>query len=214
MVGFTTHQRTQRNWLTFLYFFLDISVTNAHILINLARTRELNRLLDSGQLSESDILSHHLARPVPAIEFRQTLFRNLSLAGLKVKVRKSRHGSNYRYISKTPRIYFTKKNKPHIPLQKEVVNDGESPVVDHYLQRMEKRRECCICRYDFRKGNTNGRRRPKLSQFECRSCQPHSALCGGNTECFSRWHNIVGLLLMIKKTIRAYSELHIGLIMI
>lgn len=192
MVGFTTHQRAQRNWLAFFYFFLDISATNAHILINLARTKELNRLLDTAQLSECDILSHPLARPIPAIEFRRAIFRNLSLAGLKAKCRKARLGSNYRYISKTPRIYFTKKSKPHLPLQKEVANDCQSAIVDHHLERMEKRRECCICRYDFWKGKTCDRRRPKLSQFECRSCQPPSALCGGNMECFSRWHDMVG----------------------
>jgi len=30
--AYTTHQRARRNWLAFLYFFLDMSIINAHIL--------------------------------------------------------------------------------------------------------------------------------------------------------------------------------------
>ncbi|PWW73360.1 hypothetical protein C7212DRAFT_235784 [Tuber magnatum] len=48
--GFTTYQCALCNWLVFFYFFLDISSSNTHILINLTRTKQLNQLLNSGQL--------------------------------------------------------------------------------------------------------------------------------------------------------------------
>ncbi|RPB02088.1 hypothetical protein L873DRAFT_1802508 [Choiromyces venosus 120613-1] len=36
-----------------------------------------------------------------------------------------------------------------------------------------------------------GRSPPKLTQFESQSCSPPSALCGGDSQCFARWHNLV-----------------------
>lgn len=142
-------------------------------------------------MGDHDILSHPLARPIPAVEFRQALFRNLSAASSKEKLGEYRLKGPYR--SKTSRIYFTKRSSLQRPSLKKVVTSSQSNMANlqHQLERMEKRRECCICRYDFRKGSTDGRRRPKLSQFECRSCNPPSALCGGDTACFLRWHHWV-----------------------
>ena len=187
--GYTTHQRALRNWLAFFYFFLDLSTTNAHILLNLARTSELNRLLDSGQLAEHDILSHPLARPIPAAEFRRMLFKQLgdrtlctTGKGREGRARQIRYRPSTRYRSKTSRTYFTK----HHTLQKPIVEAFSS----HHLEKMEKRRECCICRYNFRTGKKGGRSRPKLTHFECRSCSPPSALCAGDRPCFASWHSL------------------------
>ncbi|RPB03643.1 hypothetical protein L873DRAFT_87601 [Choiromyces venosus 120613-1] len=196
--GYTTHQRAQRNWLAFLYFFLDLLATNAHILLNLARNEELNRLLDTSQLIENDILSHPLARPIPAAEFRQALFKDLGRRRPKERIsRKVRvqSRSSTHHISKTSRIYFTKNShtrglpakSPSSPTHTDIL----ATTPNHCLERMEKRRECCICRYDFRNGQKAGRSRPKLTQFECQTCSPPCALCGGNEPCFARWHNVV-----------------------
>ena len=178
-----------------------MSATNAHILINLARTRQLNHLLDSGQLREDDILSHPLARPIPAAEFRHALFKSLAGKGPKLGPPKclrffSRgYHSKRHYRLKTSRIYFTKNRTAHTPWVSEAVIGCQSNTTrsSHHLERMEKRRECSICRYDFRNGNRNGRRRPTLTHFECSTCSPPSALCGGDMPCFSRWHGFLEL---------------------
>ena len=187
--GYATHQRVLRNWLAFFFFFLDLSTTNAHILLNLARTSKLNQLLDSGQVAEHDILSHPLARPIPAAEFRRMLFKQLGGQAPGTtgnwrggRPRQIRYRPSTRYRSKTSRTYFTK----HSILQKPV-GEGSS---SHHLEKMEKRRECCICRYNFRKGKKDGRSRPRLTQFECRSCSPPSALCGSGQPCFASCHSL------------------------
>ena len=154
---------------------------NPHILLNLTRMSELNRQLDSGQLAEHDLLTHALARPIPAVEFWHMLFKQLSKRregkGRQIRYRPSTH-----YHSKTSCTYFTK----HYTLQKPVVEPSSS----NHLEKMEKHGECCICRYNFTTGKREGRSRPKLTQFECRSCSPPSALCGSDQSCFAIWHSL------------------------
>ena len=181
IIGYTTHQRALRNWLACFYFFLDLSTTNAHILLNLTRTSELSRLLDSGQLAEHDLLSHPLAQPIPVAEFRHMFFKQLS-KGRVGKGRQIRYRPSTRYRSKTSRTYYTK----YHTLQKSVVELSPS----HHLEKMQKHRECCICRYNFHTGKKKGRSRPRLTQFECQSCSPPSALCGSDRPCFAFWHNL------------------------
>lgn len=57
---------------------------------------------------------------------------------------------------------------------------------------MPKRREWIICRFQFRNGDSKeGRRRPKLTQFEYPDCVPPTALCGPtnvDSQCFQQWH--------------------------
>ena len=59
---YTTHQRARRNWLAFLYFFLDMSIINAHLLFTMARNKRLNQLLNSHALQSSDLLSSPVAQ--------------------------------------------------------------------------------------------------------------------------------------------------------
>ena len=177
-----------------------MSATNAHILLSLARTKQLNQLLDSGQLREQDVLSHPLARPIPAAEFKRALFKSLSDKGPKLQPKRLRffsrgYHSRRHYSLKTSRIYFTKNRSSHTPWVSEAVIGSQSNTHSmHHLERMEKRRECSICRYDFRNGKQDGRRRPKLTQFECRTCSPPTALCAlDSMPCFSRWHGLLEL---------------------
>jgi hypothetical protein len=100
------------------------------------------------------------------------------------------------YVRKSQRILFTR----HTSLSA-VTNfshggsttaneNSHSSIAEHILQRLLKRRECVICRYDFRHGKTGGRRRPKLTDCECSACTPSVALCGPvGSQCFIRWHN-------------------------
>ncbi|RPB01625.1 hypothetical protein L873DRAFT_1675801 [Choiromyces venosus 120613-1] len=157
--SYTMHQHALRNWLTFFDFFLDLSTMNAHILLNLTRTSEFNRLLDSGQLAEHDILSHPLAHPIPAVEFRHMLFKHLSdwtpsTKGREGRARQIRYQPSICYRSKTSCTYFTK----HHTLQKPKVEASSF----HHLEKMDKHRECCICRYNFHTGKKEGRSWPKL----------------------------------------------------
>ncbi|RPA91437.1 hypothetical protein L873DRAFT_1714144, partial [Choiromyces venosus 120613-1] len=185
--SYTTHQRALRNWLAFFYFFLDLSTTNAHILLNLTQMSELNWLLDSGQLVEHDILSHPLACPIPAVEFQRMLFKHLSdwtpsTKGREGRARQIHYRLSIRYCSKTSCTYFTK----HHTLQKPKLEASSF----HHLEKMDKHQKCCICRYNFCTGKKEGRSRPKLTQFEGRSCSPPSARCGSDWPCFAQWHSL------------------------
>jgi hypothetical protein len=205
---YTTHQRTRRNWLCILLALLDISVSNSFLFI-LARNCELNKLLDTGKLTAHDILQHPLARSYSAELFRRILYRDLNRKESETIILGSVKRSAYRRrqlplsLRKTQWIYFTKNNnlnsvKTHnlIPATSNQAPESET---HHQLYRLSKRRECAVCRYEFRKKTASqnpistlqARRRPKLTQYECRSCRIPTALCGPVTsQCFQRWHEI------------------------
>lgn len=270
--SYTTHQRARRNWLAFLYFFLDISITNAHILFNMSRNQKLNHLLDLNQLKGCDLLSNPLAQTYPAELFRRTLFHELANCSITDRKHNSRQRQpHYRqqryYKTQTHQIIFTKFSNMRKPWRQvstvpaltrattyssestlqshpsPAILDGQNPntiprtsseqhiirdnrlgfsenqftiqgissgtvenlvegnpgrqdaIVEHFLKPIpdRRRRECALCRYEFRSGQRSGRQRPKLTQFECQVCSPHIALCSpaGSNKCFTQWHTML-----------------------
>ena len=94
------------------------------------------------------------------------------------------------YQKKTTKIYFSK-HRRLVAAQAAVERGPGGDSGSHRLVKITKRRECIVCRSDFRDGRRGGRQRPQLTQFECPECSPPVALCkpeGG--ACFSRWHDI------------------------
>jgi len=187
--AYTTHQRTRRNWLALFFFLLDLSVTNAYLLFTIDRNNKLNQLIDCNLLEREDILAHPLSQPYSAELFRRILYKQLcaSKRNIERHVRRKRY-----YTTKTRRFYFTKYSTratcKTLPVME--VEASSSQNLDHHLDRLQKRRECAICRFDFRsmRGQRNGRKRPKLTGFECRTCSPPTALCKDGP-CFTRWHH-------------------------
>jgi len=92
-----------------------------------------------------------------------------------------------RYVKKTHRILFSKCTKYEWEYAKEVASSGVQEE-ELKLEKMAKRRSCIICKYDFKEGiKTDGRRNPKLTQFECTTCTPAVALCRPQgSECWKR----------------------------
>ena len=222
---YTTHQRARRNWLAFLYFFLDMSIINAHLLFTMARNKQLNQLLDSHALQSSDLLSSPLAQFYSTELFRHTLFHQLSLYNTpnpgpnKPKEANPPNRSpishlggsqkRYRlpkyYKPRSSRILFTRYSdlrkpwvqvKPCSSSSSQTASESNSTTTfstdSHTLAQIpnQKRRECAVCRYFFRTGQTHGRRRPKLTCYQCLLCVPPIALCGPDihSECFIYWH--------------------------
>lgn len=215
--SYTTHRPARRNWVTFFFAFLDISISNAYILFLLSRTKVLNHLLDTKELLPTSIENHPLARSYSAELFRRMLYRQLTNSNSSsvtpshksntttktnariLATKRSRYRSIHR-DRKTERVYFTKYTNDlktsRAVTQLERV--PESPVLNHGLVRITKRRECAICRHEFRKmqlekhiSSSYQRRRPKLTQYECTTCSPPIALCGpasSSSLCFQEWH--------------------------
>jgi len=166
---YTTHQRTRRNWPCLFFFLLDITLVNAHLIIELARSQQ----------------SDTITRPYSAVRFRRILVNQLLATQMSSgKIRRT-------HVKKTRQIRFSKYRQEEWERSQAQTAAASSSGEVHRLERMDKRRECIVCRFDFREGDTGGRRRPKLTQFECPVCNPAAALCGPKGgECWTRWHAI------------------------
>jgi len=190
--AYTTHVRACRNWLCLFYFLLDISLVNAHILYIHTRQEEFNRKLDNGDIRPDQILLHELARPYSVELFRRQLIRQLALPSSLTSRQPKRIQVRRTYKKKSNQLYFSKYN-PSGQLQQATRQGVGDSGLQHKLQKITSRRSCCICRQDHRAGDTGGRRRPKLTSFECPTCSPPIALCGPeSSSCFTRWHACQG----------------------
>jgi len=184
--AYTTHQRTRPNWLALFFFLPDLSITNSYLVFNMDRNKKLNQLIDLGLLKREDILSHSLSRAYSAELCRRLLYKQLCRGNGKPQ-RRVRREQYYKRM--TQRSYFTKYSTrviPQPPSEMEALQN-----LDHYLVPLQKRRECVICRNDFRSlmGQRNGRQRPKLVGFECRICLPPTAL-SKDGQSFTRWYSM------------------------
>ena len=93
------------------------------------------------------------------------------------------------YTKKTARIYFSKYRRDEWAQATNTEPATETASEAHHLETMQKRRECVICRLDFREGKRGGRQRPKITSSECTICSPPAALCRPESStCFTRWH--------------------------
>jgi hypothetical protein len=81
-------------------------------------------------------------------------------------------------VGKAHRILFAKYRKYEWKYAKEVASSSGVQVEEHKLEKMAKRRSCIVCSYNFKEGIKTDRRNPKLTQFECTTCTPATALCG------------------------------------
>lgn len=67
--AYTTHQRSQRNWMSLFWFLLDISLVNAHILFLLRRHTAFLVGIDSGDIQPELVGTHQLGRDYSAERF-------------------------------------------------------------------------------------------------------------------------------------------------
>jgi len=164
---YTTHQHTRHNWPCLFFFLLDITLVNAHLLIELARSQQ----------------SDTITCPYSAVRFRYILVNQLLATQMRSgKIRRT-------HIQKTQQIQFSKYWHEEWKCSQAQTAAASSSGEEDRLESMNKRHECIVCRFDFREGDMGGRRRPKLTQFECPVCNPAAALCGPKGgECWTQWH--------------------------
>jgi len=177
--AYTTHQRTQRNWLC-LFFLLDISVVNAHILMQFGRDEAFIDAIDTG----CNPATAPFRQACSAASFRRLLAKELmgTKVASKLRVRRT-------YVKKTDRFVFHARTKD-LEWARGAVDAARSNADRrHTLVAMVKKRRCIVCRFEFKKTKC-GRQAPKLAKYECTGCQPAAALCapeGG--ECWDKWHS-------------------------
>ena len=152
------------------------------------RTRPSTHVATDEMMRRSCACSvHELGRDRSANKSRLEVAEHRRLPGPASNLKKPRIRTTYQ--KKTTKIYFSK-HRRLVAAQAAVERGPGGDSGSHRLVKIAKRRECIVCRSDFRDGRRGGRQRPQLTQFECPECSPPVALCkpeGG--ACFSRWHD-------------------------
>ena len=200
--AYTVHQRARRNWLSLFFWFLDVSLVNAHLLYELARQEQFSKVVDAGSIALNQVASHPLGKCCEPVKFREVLAKQLLPAPFKspnrvVRIRRT-------YIKKTAKIYFSRhaRDLPLAPIRQPRWTAGDTNVHwdstnKHHLERMDKRRSCVICWLDLRNHaeRVKGMHFRRRTSYECRECSPPVALCGPQGElgsadsgCFIRGH--------------------------
>lgn len=138
-----------------------ISIVNAHILFMLKPQAAFVAGVGSGDIPPNLVRKHEL--DYTAGEFRLEGAKHL-LPG-PAKSKKPRIRTTYK--KKITAVYFSKYHK-FVAAQAEVERGPGGDSESHRrLIRIAKRRECIVCRFDFRNGKQGRRKRPKLTQLEC-----------------------------------------------
>ena len=186
--AYTAHHPTRRNWMCLFFFLLDVSLINAHLLFKLAQTEVFIGGIDTRDIRFDQTAIHKLEQHPPD-RFRREIAEHLLLPDPQAK-----NPTPRLHTKKAARIYLSKRLRAEWSRAMNAKPVAVTPVTNevHHLEAMQKRRECIICRLDFREGKRGGRQRPKVTSSECTICSPPAALCGPEgSACFIRWHSWV-----------------------